>query len=193
MLWDKSGLLQICISYLNHNREFVYKVRGFDSIWDMNRAIVDRWNEVVAPDDDVYVLGDLCLGGAGALQDNKHLIQSLKGNIHIVRGNHDTDARIEMYNECWNVVEIENAIYLKYKGYNFYMSHYPTMTANLEKESLKACTINLYAHTHQKSNFYNDIPYMYHVGVDSHDCRPVLLDDAIEEMKAKAKECFEQL
>ena len=73
------------------------------------------------------------------------------------------------------------------------MSHYPTMTANLEKETLKACLINLYGHTHQKSNFYNDIPYMYHVGVDSHDCRPVLLDDAIEEMKAKARECFDQL
>lgn len=179
--------------HFNHQREFVYKVRGFDSIWDMNRAIVDRWNEVVAPDDDVYVLGDLCLGGPNSLQDNKELIQSLKGNIHIVRGNHDTDARIDMYGECWNVVEIENAIYLKYKGYTFYMSHYPTMTANLEKETLKACLINLYGHTHQKSNFYNDIPYMYHVGVDSHGCAPVLLDDVIEEIKAKARECFDQL
>ena len=59
-------------------------MRGFESVWDMNRAIVDRWNEVVAPEDHVYVLGDLCLGGPNSLQDNKKLIESLKGNIHIV-------------------------------------------------------------------------------------------------------------
>ena len=179
--------------HFNHQREFIYSPRGFSNVWDMNRAIVDNWNRVVAPDDDVYVLGDLCLGGAGSLEDNKKLIQSLKGNIHIVRGNHDTDARISMYDTCWNVVEIENAIYLKYKGYTFYMSHYPTLTANLEKESLKQCTICLFGHTHQKTNFYNDIPYMYHVGVDSHNCAPVLLDDAIVEMNKKVEECKEQL
>ena len=179
--------------HLSHDREFVWKVRGFNNVYEMNRAIIENWNNVVAPDDDVYVLGDLCLGGEQSLEVNRKMLASLKGNIHIVRGNHDSDARISMYDGLWNVVEIENAIYLKYKGYTFYMSHYPTMTANLEKETLKACLINLYGHTHQKSNFYNDIPYMYHVGVDSHDCRPVLLDDTIEEMKAKAKECFEQL
>jgi calcineurin-like phosphoesterase family protein len=67
------------------------------------------------------------------------------------------------------------------------------MTANLEKESLKQCTINLFGHTHQTKNFYNDIPFMYHVGMDSHNCTPVLLDDAIEEMKNKVQECKEQL
>ena len=73
------------------------------------------------------------------------------------------------------------------------MSHYPTFTANLEKESLKQCTINLYGHTHQQSNFYNDIPFMYHVGVDSHNNCPVSIDEAIRDMYRKAEECKEQL
>jgi hypothetical protein len=34
---------------------------------------------------------------------------------------------------------------------------------------------------------------MYHVGVDSHNCYPVNLDDIIEEMKAKVKECLAEL
>jgi calcineurin-like phosphoesterase family protein len=67
------------------------------------------------------------------------------------------------------------------------------MTANLEKESLKQCLLNLYGHTHQKSNFYQDIPMVYHVGVDSHDCFPVSLDVIIDEIKAKANECLAQL
>ena len=44
-----------------HNREFLYKPRGFDSVWDMNKVIVESWNKVVGADDDVYVLGDLML------------------------------------------------------------------------------------------------------------------------------------
>ena len=48
---------------------------------------------------------------------------------------------------------------------------------------------NFYGHTHQTSNFYNDMPYMYHVGVDSHDGYPVDIDVAIEEMHQKVREC----
>lgn len=50
-------------------------------------------------------------------------------------------------------------------------------------------TLNLYGHTHQTTNFYEDRPYMYHVGVDSHNGYPVLLDDIIEQMKIKVEEC----
>ena len=43
--------------------------------------------------------------------------------------------------------------------------------------------INFYGHTHQTENFYKDYVNMYHVGVDSHDCYPVLIDDALAEIK----------
>ena len=182
--------------HFNHDREFIYKPRGFDSVWEMNRAIVERWNKTVTETDDVYVLGDCGLGGGGesALAAIKSFIQQLRGNIHIIRGNHDTDSRVEMYETCYNVVdEVKYADMIKYNGYHFYLSHYPTFTGNLEKETLKQCTCNLYGHTHQQTNFYQDIPFMYHVGVDSHNCYPVSLDTIIEEMNIKAKECFKQL
>ena len=38
-----------------------------------------------------------------------------------------------------------------------------------------------------------DTPFMYHVGQDSHNCFPVLLDDAIQDMKNKVKECLEEI
>lgn len=173
-----------------HDRGFVYGPRGFKSVDEMNKAIVKNWNSVIKEDDDVYVLGDIMLN------DNvkgMELLQSLKGRIHIVRGNHDTDERVRLYKEARNVVEVENAIYIKYKHYRFYLSHYPTMTSNLEKESLKACLINCYGHTHQHTNFYQDIPFMFHVGLDSHNNTPVLIDDAIDMMYAKAEECLKQL
>lgn len=173
--------------HFGHEREFLYKPRGFDNVWDMNDTIIENWNKTISMDDDVYVLGDLMLGNTDA---SIKLLKSLKGNIHIILGNHDSDARIKLYNECHNVVEIVYATVLKYRKYTFYLSHYPTLTANLEGfNSLHQCVINLYGHTHQKTNFFNDIPYMYHVGMDSHNCTPILLDDIIEEMKAKVEEC----
>ena len=35
------------------------------------------------------------------------------------------------------------------------------------------------------NNFFENRPYMYHVGVDSHDCYPVLLEDAVDIIRAQ--------
>ena len=172
--------------HLGHDREFIWKARGFNSIQQMNETIVETWNRTVDDDDDIYILGDVMLGSP----DNIHYVERLRGRIHIVLGNHDTAKREEMYRNLPNVVEVaEVGIRLKYKKHHFILTHYPMLTGNLEKESLKQMSLNLYGHTHQLSNFYNDMPFLYNVGVDSHDCYPVLLDDIIEEMYAKVKEC----
>ena len=51
--------------HFNHDREFIWHARGFDSVYLMNEAIIERHNAIVNPEDDVYALGDLCLGRAG--------------------------------------------------------------------------------------------------------------------------------
>ena len=175
-------------THFGHDREFLWGPRGFRSIQEHDEAIIANWNEVVGSDDDVYILGDLMLG------DNTHgvkCVERLNGKIHLIRGNHDTDTRLwKVYPSIKNIVEYCGcADMLTYKKYHFYLSHFPTLTANLEKESLKQCTLNLFGHTHQKDNFFQDLPYMYHVGLDSHHNTPVLLDDIIEEMKQKVEEC----
>jgi calcineurin-like phosphoesterase family protein len=172
--------------HFGHDREFIYKARGFDSVEEMNEAIISRHNSVVSADDDVYVLGDLTLGDHAA---GAECIKRMNGRLHIVLGNHCTSAREAMYRELPNVVEVKEAIRLKVGKYHFFLTHFPCMTGNLEKESLTQTTCNLFGHTHQRTNFYNDIPFMYHVGVDSHECAPVLLDDVIEEMKREVAKC----
>ena len=171
--------------HLGHDREFIWGARGFKSIDEMNTAIINRWNSTVNEDDDIYVLGDLALGD----KTNIDLIKQLKGKIHIVLGNHDISSREKLYRQLPNVVEVELALRIKYNGYHFFLTHYPCMTGNLENESLKQMTLNLYGHTHQTNNFYEDRPYMYHVGCDSHDCYPILLDSIIKEMNNKVNEC----
>ena len=153
----------------------------------MNETIISNWNNLICMDDDVYVLGDIMLGNNDL---GIKMLKQLKGKIHIICGNHDTDTRRELYKKCYNVVEVLDATMIHYKGYHFFLSHYPCFTASLEKDNLKSCTCNLFGHTHQKGNFYNDIPFMYHVGVDSHNCCPIILDHAIEDIENKVRECI---
>lgn len=182
--------------HFNHNREFIYKPRGFDCIDDMNEAIIERYNKIVTDEDIVYVLGDLCLGGGSEeiLYENKKLIESLNGSLKVILGNHDTSNRIQMYQECKNVEVLGYADLIKFGKYHFYLSHYPTLTTNLDdNKSLKHRILNLYGHTHQGSNFYNDNPTMYHVGVDSHRCKPINIELIISEMLCKVRECEGEL
>ena len=178
-------------THFAHDREFIWGPRGFTNHVDHDNKIIENWNSVVQPDDIVYHLGDVILG------DNEYGISCLKqlrGNIKILAGNHDTKTRITLYNQLDNVEVIGLAYLIKYRKYNFYLSHYPTLTANLDEGApLKAKVINLFAHTHQQSNFYMDNPAMYHVGVDSHNCYPVLLDTIIEDINQQAKECLKML
>lgn len=174
-----------------HDKEFIWKARGFNNVIEMNEAIVSNWNSLISNDDHVYVLGDLMLGGSS--NPGLEYLKQLNGNIHIVIGNHDSEKRIELYKAIPNVVEIVYAAKVKYDGYNFYLTHMPCLTGNLEKESLKQMTLNLSGHTHSKQKFFYDLPYVYNVAVDAHDCKPVPITEIIKDMKDKVSECIEQI
>lgn len=162
-----------------HNREFLYEPRGFSSVQEMNKAIIENFNSVVDKDDDLYLLGDLMLNDNDA---GMAAVASLNGRIHLILGNHDTVARQQLYQQLPNLIEMTYAIILKYGKYHFYLSHYPTLTGN-DKPGLRANLLNLYGHTHQKLpwSFYS--PYMYNVGVDAHNCKPIEIEDVISEMR----------
>ena len=176
--------------HLGHDRAFVWGARGFKSIEEHDAEIIKRWNEVVTAEDDVYILGDLMLG------DNAHgihCLSQLNGKLHILTGNHCTAARQKLYHTLENMVEFCGcATTIKYKKKQLYLSHYPTITSNMEANPHQA-VFNLYGHTHQTTNFYNGQPFMYHVGVDSHNCYPVLLDDVITEIKNEIDACITAL
>ena len=105
--------------HFNHDKEFIWKDRGFNSVNEMNEEIVKRHNSVVAEDDDVYVLGDLCM--SENIEANKAFIERLNGNIHIVLGNHDTPKRIKMYESCKNVfVLLYSKCDMKFFEYTLY-------------------------------------------------------------------------
>ena len=130
----------------------------------------------------------------GDIEYGMGCLSQLSGHIKIIRGNHDTNRRWTLYANLPNVECIGWAEVIKYKKYQFYLSHHPTMTSNLDKAPyLKMHLINLFGHTHQQKMFYDDTPFMFHVGLDSNGNKPILLDDAIEIMKQETIKCLEFL
>lgn len=170
-----------------HNKPFVYEPRGFSSIYEMNETIVANWNEVVDSEDDVYVLGDLMLvdNEAGA-----KYIKSLKGKLHIILGNHDTDNRIELYNDFYNVVEITYAKILKIGGLRFFLCHYPVLCGNYDdnEKPLNRRLISLCGHTHTKDPFADwSKGNIYHVELDAHNNELVSFEEIKEDLVSRAK------
>lgn len=175
--------------HFGHDKEFLWGPRGLPSMFANSQAIVGNHNAIVKDEDDVYVLGDLMLG------DNEYglqMIKSLKGKLHIILGNHDTDTRIKLYEQLPNVVEITYAKVIKVGKQHYFLCHYPTMTANYDDKPYHNHIINLYGHTHQQTNFYNNNPFMYHVGVDSHDCYPVSIEQINEDIHDKVNELYKE-
>ena len=73
-------------THLNHTNIIKYCNRPFSSVEEMNKAIIDNWNNTVGPDDYVYMLGDFCLGGVETV---KELCSQLNGHKILIKGNHD--------------------------------------------------------------------------------------------------------
>ena len=145
----------------------------------MNEIIIENWNKVVKPDDIVYHLGDVMLGNN---ENGLKLLKQLKGNIYIAIGNHDSDARIAMYKNCWNIAEIQFGYRIKVPGKKvFILSHYPQLVANSGDDKP---IYSIHGHTHSK-NKWSDIYHTYNVNMDAHNCTPVNLEDILLEIKNK--------
>lgn len=174
-------------THFSHDKEFLWGPRGFKNQWEMNEEIIKRWNSVVSPEDDVYILGDIVMSNA---ELGIAALEQLKGNIHIIRGNHDSPSKTALYEDCWNVVEICDGMYLKNGKYSFFLSHHPCLTSNFDDDKpLSRRIINLCGHTHTQDKFLDmDKGLIYHVELDAHDCYPVQIETIIEDIKIYMEE-----
>ena len=176
------AFLLVIFTFVSHNKGFLYEPRGFISIEEMNGAIVERWNEVVKKDDIIYNLGDFAMSD---IQLSIPYIKALNGNIKWILGNHESEKKVSAICEANpNIQVVGWADMLKYGKKYFYLSHFPTLTSNTDDSHLWHRVINLHGHTHQKTNFlYPDNPFIYHIGVDSHNCYPVSIEEVIADIK----------
>lgn len=180
-------------THFNHDKEFCWKIRGFNSVEEMNETIKNNWNNIVTEEDEVYLLGDVMLGD---YQKGINIVSQLKGKIHIILGNHCTQNRIALYQTLPNVVEIVYSTLIKIGKQHYYLSHYPSFTANYDDKPYHNHIICLYGHTHQGSKFFTigeeENPFMYNVGVDAHNCTPVSIEEINKDIHEKVNELYQK-
>lgn len=75
--------------HFGHDNIIRYSGRPFRTADEMNQQLIAGWNETVAADDEVWVLGDVALG---KIRQTLALVGQLAGRKVLVTGNHD---------RCW--------------------------------------------------------------------------------------------
>ncbi|SCW42623.1 Calcineurin-like phosphoesterase superfamily protein [Ruminococcaceae bacterium YRB3002] len=164
--------------HFGHNRDFIYKARGFENIAEHDQALIANWNDIVDDRDTVYVLGDIML------KDNvngRKCWNQLKGIKKIVWGNHDSQPRRAVLSDCFNTEVLGDAATVRIKGHTYYLSHYPSLTGNYDQDKARGKIVfNLCGHTHTTDRFSDiDKGPIYHVELDCHDLKPVSIDEII--------------
>lgn len=163
--------------HFGHDNIIKYCHRPFDDVGAMDRFLVQAWNEVVAPTDTVYHLGDLSYKGA----NSQEYIKQLNGRKEIVLGNHDIANR----EGCEIDLSEFDAVHQGYAelhldGVHIILCHYPLQTwHDMNKKS-----IHLHGHCHGK---LTKKTRRLDVGVDSHDYRPWSLSEVFQELKVVPK------
>ena len=185
-IWFTSDL------HLMHNKGFLYEPRGFTNEKEMCEALVENWNRVVKSEDTVYNLGDIALSD---VETAVKYLKKLNGKHMWIRGNHDSNNKLELITkECRDrVYYLGWAKMIKYDKYHLYMSHYPTLTANYDDKRFSQHVFSLHGHTHQQTNWLQaENPFLYHVGIDSHNNTPVHIDEVITDIRNRYNQ-YQQL
>ena len=178
--------------------------RPFDSVEEMNQAIIDNWNSCVGENDMVFTLGDFAwLADAKKIAD---LISKLNGKIYMVMGNHDSEDTFKTI-KCDRLTILSDVthLYIRLKNdkrpIEIHLSHYPLMTWSGRHRK----SYNFHGHVHSKlegdSGFDANLPYwkghQIDVGVDRFDYKPIdlqsllyILEDnkAVEGLRLQGKE-----
>lgn len=150
--------------HFGHKAIIRYSNRPFANIWEMNQSLVDRWNEVVGKDDEVYHLGDLVFGSRKTL---KHIIESLNGKIHLIKGNHDKNIRgwvKDLFASVSNYKEINM------DKQKVVLCHFPFRTWN------KSHYGAFHLHGHSHGSLGPEGTLRLDVGVDTNDYYPYSWD-----------------
>ena len=138
-------------------------LRPFHSVDEMNYTMVERWNDVVRPQDKVYHLGDAVFG-----KKNMFMLGLLNGKKRLVRGNHDlfpTKLYLEYFDEVYGVRQI-NGVWL---------THVPMHLDCVSQERVK---MNIHGHLHK--NFI-DHPKYFNASVERINYTPISIDEIIKE------------
>jgi len=163
-----------------HGNVIKHAKRPFADAAEMNRALIRNWNQTVSTEDEVYILGDVTMKGAGYAME---ALTQLHGRKYLVKGNHDgfaEQASFDLSIFKW----IKDYHELKYQNELFMLFHYPIQEWN----GLHRGAYHLHGHQHNHAD-YNEANRAqglrcYDIGVDANRYLPVGIHDLMAYFEA---------
>ncbi|MCQ8241883.1 metallophosphoesterase family protein [Rhizosaccharibacter radicis] len=151
--------------------------RPFGSLAETDAAMIARWRDIVAPDDEVWHLGDVAVG----LSPEKvaALIEALPGRKHLVPGNNDGPGVAAL--SCW--ASVSPYVELEQDGRLLVLCHYPLRSWR----DMHRGAVNLHGHSHGR---LAPLARQFDVGVDAREFRPVRLGDLMRPARCRAAVTF---
>lgn len=155
-----------------HKNICKYCNRPFETMEEMNQALINNWNSVVKEDDTVFVLGDMGFCGYDKLEP---LMSQLNGKKYLIQGNHDSDKIVFRLYEA-NIIE------------GYYKMHEVTIIGDEEcpDQQLTLCHFPMidwpnkergawmvHGHQHQLPETPSCSVMHWDVGVDKNNLKPV--------------------
>lgn len=137
----------------------------FGDVENRVKMMTEWWNEVVTPNDNVILLGDICFRAKGL-----HDIKRLNGIKYLVRGNHDLFTEERYINEAGI-----KKIYPSLEINKVVLTHFPVHPSQLKTRYRG----NIHGHVHRETLY--DTRY-FNVSVENINYRPKLLDEIFKEL-----------
>ena len=163
-------------THFSHHNIIKYCDRPFDNSQEMNSTMVNNWNAVVGERDIVFHLGDWGMSNVN-LDVLRSILQSLRGDIITIRGNHDPKRVCALLQKHCLAVEWQLSLQLP-KTPCLVMNHIPFLWPAQSRSG----RINLHGHTHCKTPIVKNL-LQINVGVDAWNFTPVELPSLLELIK----------
>lgn len=128
------------VSDTHFGHEKLLELRGFSSVDEMNKAIIDKWNKLIDKEDRVIHLGDFAVGMKE--DDIEKIISRLNGKITLILGNHDTFSKLK--NVYIKYFKCLSSLYAP----PYYFTHEPINEECLKEQITRIPTINIHGHLH---------------------------------------------
>lgn len=175
-------------SHWGHYNIIKYCNRPFNSVLEMQEALIEKWNQVVPKNGIVFHLGDIFICNQRIAND---ILGRLNGSIYLIQGNHDQTINkivknCHKYNNSTKIIKMESNYFITIieDNQHIHLYHYPISSWNKKNHN----SWHLHGHCHSNLDNSNETlnSKRLDVGVDSHDFYPLSYEKVKEILTSKA-------
>ena len=166
--------------HLDHTNIIKYCKRPFLNTEDMNKTLVDNWNNTISNKDTVYFLGDMSFGKGSRSAD--YWLSKLNGNIFFIRGfSYTSTGERNQHDKISKTKNVFDNLIIEYKDRKFFLVHDPDQVPS-DWDGWAICG-------HHHNNKLEEYPFIdkqnkrVNISVELTKYRPVDLDDLIKKIE----------